>query len=60
MRRKRPLTEFPYYWRVRKYHPERFGQACRILVVGSKLSVMLEFEDGFRTISSLNYIRKRK
>jgi hypothetical protein len=50
---------FPYYWRVKTRLPERFGSACRILVFGKKNSRLVEFEDGYRVITSGNYIRRR-
>lgn len=51
---------FPYYWRVKTRLPERFGQPCRISVFGKKNSRLVEFEDGFKVVTSGNYIRKRK
>ncbi|HYM25516.1 MAG TPA: hypothetical protein VEU08_19995 [Vicinamibacterales bacterium] len=52
--------KFPYVWRVRAKLPDRFGQACALLVKGGMNSVLVEFEDGYRVVTSLNYIRKRK
>lgn len=49
---------YPYYWRVRTRLPERFGQRCAVLVRGKMNSCMVEFEDGYRTITSRNYMRR--
>jgi len=49
----------PYYWRVRSRFPERFGQRCRVLVRSRRMnSALVEFEDGFRVVTSRNYVRK--
>jgi hypothetical protein len=49
---------FIYYWRVRTRYPERFGQCCAVLVRGKMNSCLVEFEDGYRTVTSRNYVRK--
>jgi len=49
---------YPYYWRVRTRHPERFGTRCRVLARGKMNSCLVEFEDGFKTVTSRNYVRK--
>ncbi len=54
------MIEFPYIWRVRTRLPERFGTRCRVVVRGSMNSAMVEFEDGYRVITSRNYLRKWK
>jgi len=52
---------FDFYWRVRRRLPERFGQACRVIVRSRKMnSCLVEFEDGFQVVTSRNYIRKRR
>jgi hypothetical protein len=52
---------YPYVWRVRTRLPERFGQACRMLVRARTMnSCLLEFEDGYRVVTSRNYIRRTK
>lgn len=43
---------FDRYWRVRKWLPERYGRPCRIVKRGKMNSCMIEFEDGYRTITS--------
>lgn len=53
------MKEYPYVWRVRTRLPERFGQRCAMVVKARRMnSVLLEFEDGYRVITSLNYIRR--
>ncbi len=46
------------YWRVKTQLPHRKGQRCRVLARGCKNSCLVEFEDGYRVITSRNYIRK--
>lgn len=40
--------------------PERKGQRCRLLAVGKKNSALVEFEDGFRVLTSRYAVRKAK
>ena len=47
-----------HYWRVRARLPERFGQPCRVLARGSKNTILVEFEDGFRVVTSRTYVRR--
>jgi len=51
--------KYPYYWRVKTRLPERKGQKCRVLVRGKLNNALVEFEDGYRIITSRNYMRKR-
>jgi hypothetical protein len=53
-------TEFKYIWRVKTRLPERQGQRCRVLVRGSMNSCLVEFEDGYKVVTSRNYLRKVK
>jgi hypothetical protein len=53
------MTIFPYIWRVKTKFPERFGKPCRVLARGKMNSCEVEFEDGFRAITSRNYLRRR-
>lgn len=43
-----------HYWRIRKHHPERFGQLCRILACGKLNSI----EAGYKMITNRYYARK--
>ncbi|HSJ36023.1 MAG TPA: hypothetical protein VLB85_13310 [Acidimicrobiia bacterium] len=47
-----------HYWRVRTRLPERFGQHCRVLARGRRNSILAEFTDGTRVVTSRNYIRR--
>ncbi len=53
------MPDFPYYWRVKTRLPERKNKPCRVIVRGKMNSALIEFEDGYRVITSRNYIRKR-
>lgn len=52
---------FPYLW---AWGPsamrilDRKGQRCRVLARGKMNSAMIEFEDGFRVITSRNGLRR--
>lgn len=52
--------DFPLVWRVRTRLPERFGQHCRVLVRGTLNSCLVEFEDGYRVVTSRWYVRKQR
>jgi len=47
-----------HYWRVRTRLPERFGQQCRVLARGRRNSILVEFSDGTRFVTSRNYVRR--
>jgi hypothetical protein len=49
-----------YRWRVRTRLPERFGQLCRVLVRGGMNSCLVQFEDGYRVVTSRNYVRRAR
>lgn len=48
-----------HYWRVRAKLPERFGQSCRVLARGRMNSILVEFQDGKRVVTSRNFVRRR-
>lgn len=50
---------WPYTWYWRKRHGDRKGEHCRVVVRGSMNSIMVEFPDGFRTITSRWAVRLR-
>lgn len=70
-----PGAAFPYVWawtfrtwelpgvRVRTAWfgdgVDRRGQACRVVVRGSRNSALLEFQDGHRVITSRGGLRRR-
>jgi hypothetical protein len=45
-----------WYWRSRL--PERKGQRCRVLVRGKRNTVLVEFEDGVRVVTSRYAVRR--
>lgn len=45
-------------WRVRKILPDRLAQSCRILVRGRMNSILVEFADGYRVVTSRNFVRR--
>jgi hypothetical protein len=47
-----------WYWRTRL--PHRKGQRCRVLTSGGMNSVLVEFEDGWRVITSRWAVRRAK
>ena len=51
---------FPYIWRVKTRLPERYLTPCRVLVRGRRNTCLVEFEDGYRVITSRNYVIKRE
>ena len=53
------MSKFPYYWRVFTRFPERKGDPCKVLARGKKNNALVEFEDGFKVVTSRNYLRKR-
>lgn len=46
----------PWPWRT----VDRKGQRCRVLARGGMNSCMVEFEDGYRVVTSRNAVRKAK
>jgi len=48
-----------HYWRIRRWHPEWYGQRCRVLTAG-RGSVLLEFEDGHLVVTSRFSVRRLK
>jgi hypothetical protein len=62
------MTEFPYVWAWDRYPcfawnlPEGYkGKRCRLLVTSTRMnSAAIEFEDGYRTITSRNGLKRAK
>jgi hypothetical protein len=48
----------PWVWHWRSRLPERKGQRCRVLVRGALNSVLVEFEDGQRVVTSRYAVRR--
>lgn len=54
-----PMSEdFPMVWWWKKRLPERKGQRCRVLARGALNSIEVEFEDGYRVITSRYAVRR--
>ena len=47
-----------YIWRVRSRLPERYLSRCKVLARGRMNTCLVEFEDGYRVITSRNYLMK--
>jgi len=53
--------DFDHIWWWRTRLPERKGQRCRILVRAKRMnSVLVEFEDGFRVVTSRYAVRRTR
>lgn len=50
---------WPHRWHWRSRLPERHGQPCRVLARGRLNSILVEFEDGFRVVTSRFAVRRR-
>lgn len=55
--RERPFDHV-WFWRSRL--PRRKGQRCRVLARGSMNSVLVEFEDETKTVTSRYAVRKAR
>lgn len=52
---------FPLIWRVHARLPERKGQRCRVLIRSRRMnSILVEFADGHKVVTSGWYVRKAK
>mgnify|MGYP003440862937 CR=1 FL=1 len=49
-----------HVYRWKKWRPEWFGRRCRVVARGKLNSVLIEFADGERTITSRYAIRRAK
>jgi hypothetical protein len=47
-----------HVYRWRKYRPEFYGLACRVVARGSLNSVLIEFADGERAVCSRWAVRR--
>jgi hypothetical protein len=52
------MNTLGYLWHWRTRLPTRKGQPCRVLVRGGMNSVLVEFEDGQKAVTSRYAIRK--
>ena len=53
-----PQQPFDHVWFWRSRLPERKGQRCRVLARGAMNSVLVEFEDGTKTVTSRYAVRE--
>jgi hypothetical protein len=51
-----PIYDRVWYWRTRL--PERKGEPCRVVVRGRRGSVLVEFPDGLRVVTSHRAVRR--
>jgi len=51
------VSDYPLVWFWRSRLPERKGQRCRVLARGNMNSVLVEFEDGQRVVTSRHAVR---
>jgi hypothetical protein len=63
-------SEFPYLWHWRQkprwnrgtpprmFDRDRKGERCRVVARGAMNSALVEFEDGYRTVTSRSGLRK--
>lgn len=51
---------FPYLWawRRRPADRDRRGERCRVVARGTMNSALVEFEDGYRVVTSRNGLRR--
>jgi len=47
-----------YIWRVKTRLPERYMTLCKVIARGKLNSCLVEFEDGYRVVTSRNYVMK--
>lgn len=47
-----------YVWRVKTRLPERYMTPCRVIVRGRMNSCLVEFKDGYKVVTSRNYVMK--
>lgn len=52
--------QFRYLWFWKAKLPERKNQPCRILARGKLNSILVEFDDGYRVITSRYAVRLKK
>ena len=53
-----PAIDYDHIWYWRAKLPDRKGQRCAVIARGKMNSVLVEFEDGYRVITSRYAVRK--
>ncbi len=51
------MTPYSHVWYWRAKLPERKGQPCRVIARGSMNSILVEFADGYRVVTSRHAVR---
>jgi hypothetical protein len=49
-----------HVWWWRRRLPERKGQPCRVVARGAMNSILVEFGDGFRVVTSRHAVRRAR
>ena len=47
-----------YVWRIKTRLPDRYMNPCNVIVRGKMNSCLVEFEDGYKVVTSRNYVMK--
>lgn len=50
--------DFNYIWFWKKKLPDRKNDKCRVIARGKLNSILIEFEDGFKVVTSRYAVRK--
>jgi hypothetical protein len=54
------MAEQRYIWFWKSRLPERKGQTCAVIGRGKMNSILIEFPDGYRVVTSRYAVRKAK
>ena len=54
------MGDWSHVWYWRSHLPERKGQRCHVTARGAMNSIRMEFEDGYRVITSRYAVRRFK
>src|SRR5262245_26857765 len=53
------MADYPLIWRVRTRLPDRYRHRCRVVARSRRMnSALVEFADGYRVVTSRNYVRR--
>jgi hypothetical protein len=55
-----PKSTFNHVWFWKARLPERKGQPCKVIARGKMKSILVEFEDGFRVVTSRYAVRQNR
>ena len=53
-------VEYKYEWKNNPKRERMYGKKCRVIAHGKMASVLIEFEDGQKEITSRRALRKNK